>query len=185
MKRWTLEQTAGVIRGYVHLSHDSAATREKKNEEIDVGADRRRHPRLRTPFPAILRGKDASGESFEVNAVLDNISAGGLYVRLERCVKRGTRLFVVVRLSATSAGWGLQARHGVRFSPRGRRGGHAWRAIVRLAVWGWGMVVPPSTSLVSTASAPLLAIRGVVVRTEPRLSGMCGVAVAFTHHRFL
>jgi hypothetical protein len=185
MKRWTFEHTAGVTCGYASLSYDSAATRERTNEEMDVGADRRRHPRLRAPFPAILRGKDASGESFEVNAVLDNISAGGLYVRLGRYVKRGTRLFAVVRLSATPAGWGLQARHGVRFSPRGRRGGRAWRAIVGLAVWGWRMVVPPSTSRVGTASGPLVAIRGVVIRTEPQLNGMCGVAVAFTHYRFL
>ena len=167
------------------IPYDSAATRERKNEEMDVGADRRRHPRLYTPFPATLRGKDASGESFEVNAVLDNISAGGLYVRLERCVKRGTRLFVIVRLSATPAAWSLRTRPGALSGPRGGHVAHALRWIVRLAAGGWGMVVPPSTSLVSTTSAPLLAIRGVVVRTEPRLSGMCGVAVAFTHHRFL
>src|SRR5262247_3728804 len=75
MKRWTVEQTAGVTRGYAHFSYDSAATRERKNEEMDGGADRRRHPRLRAPFPAIVRGKDASGESFGVKAVLDDISA--------------------------------------------------------------------------------------------------------------
>lgn len=152
---------------------------------MDVRVDRRRHPRLRVPFPAMLRGKDASGESFEVDAVLDNISAGGLYVRLGRCVKRGARLFAVVRLSTSPAGWRLQTRHGVRFSPRRRRRGRSWRAIVRPVVWGWGIVVLPSASLVSTAPGPLLVIRGVVIRTEPQLNGMCGVAVAFTHHRFL
>ncbi len=33
--------------------------------------------------------------------------------------------------------------------------------------------------------APKLATNGIVVRTEPKTNGMCGVAVKFTHYRFL
>ena len=66
---------------------------------MDDGKERRRHIRLCASFPVMVRGQDTSGESFEVNTVLENISAGGLYVRLGRCVKQGTKLFAVVRLS--------------------------------------------------------------------------------------
>lgn len=37
----------------------------------------------------------------------------------------------------------------------------------------------------AAANAPRLFARGVVVRAETRDSGSCGVAVAFTRHRFL
>ncbi len=32
---------------------------------------------------------------------------------------------------------------------------------------------------------PKLATNGIVVRTEPRANGMCGVAIMFNHYRFL
>ena len=51
------------------------------------------------PFQALIRGVDASGDRFEVAAVLDTLSTGGLYVRLDRPVEPGATVFVVVRLS--------------------------------------------------------------------------------------
>ena len=33
--------------------------------------------------------------------------------------------------------------------------------------------------------APRLATSGIVVRTEPKTNGGCGVAIKFTHYRFL
>jgi hypothetical protein len=51
------------------------------------------------PFPAVIRGVDTSGDRFEVSAVLDTLSTGGLYVRLGRPVQTGATVFVVVRLS--------------------------------------------------------------------------------------
>jgi hypothetical protein len=41
-----------------------------------------------------------------------------------------------------------------------------------------------SKSLID-ADAPKLATNGVVVRTEPQMNGMCGVAVKFQNYRFL
>lgn len=61
--------------------------------------ERRRHLRLYEPFPLLVRGVDASGEAFEIDTVLDNFSAGGLYMHLRRCVEPGTKLFAVTRLS--------------------------------------------------------------------------------------
>jgi hypothetical protein len=53
------------------------------------------------PFPATIRGSDTTGERFEVAAVLDTLSTGGLSVRLGRSVEPGAAMFAVVRLSAT------------------------------------------------------------------------------------
>lgn len=63
------------------------------------GRERRSTPRIEVPFPATVRGVDAAGEPFELEATLDNLSACGLYLRLERCVKQRAQLFVVVWLS--------------------------------------------------------------------------------------
>ena len=65
--------------------------------------ERRRKPRITGPFPAVVRGVDAGGETFELNAVIDNISAGGLYVRLGQRVVPGTTLFLLASFS--SAEW--------------------------------------------------------------------------------
>lgn len=113
-------------------------TTEKRN--MSAKRARLHHLRLYEPFPITVRGVDANGESFEVNTVLDNISAGGLYMRLGRRVEVGARLFAIVRLSITQS---------------------------------------------EPVSVPRVAIRGVVVRIEPLPDSTWGVAVKFTHHRFL
>ena len=102
--------------------------------------ERRRNPRLYEPFPAKVRGEDADGESFEIDAVLDNLGPGGLYVRLGRNVSRGAKLFLTVRLSAAPG---------------------------------------------NTVFAPLLGFCGMVQRSEPGTYGRYGLAVLFTHQRFL
>ena len=37
----------------------------------------------------------------------------------------------------------------------------------------------------TSPDAPRLAMNGIVVRTEPRTTGMCGVAIKFHNYRFL
>jgi hypothetical protein len=54
--------------------------------------------RIETPFPAIIRGVDAYGHSFEECTVLDGLSALGLSVRTRHEVVQGSRLFVCIRL---------------------------------------------------------------------------------------
>lgn len=63
--------------------------------------ERRHDQRICVPFPARVRAVDLSGEAFQADTVLDNISAGGVYMRLARSVKLGERVFVVVRLSTS------------------------------------------------------------------------------------
>jgi hypothetical protein len=65
-----------------------------------IGQERRGAPRIETPFPATVRSIDVDDQPFEAHTVLDNLSSSGLYLRLAWRVRQGTRLFVVVRLSA-------------------------------------------------------------------------------------
>lgn len=65
--------------------------------------ERRRYTRLYEPLPVRVRATDVGGEAFEIQTVLDNFSAGGLYVRLAQQVELGARLLAVVRLAAAPA----------------------------------------------------------------------------------
>ena len=60
---------------------------------------RRHYERLHGPCVALVRGVDASGEEFTESTVLNDVSAGGLCVKLHRDVPLGTRLFVVFAFS--------------------------------------------------------------------------------------
>lgn len=63
-------------------------------------AERRVMPRINKRFPTRVQGGvDGSGELFDISTELDNISAGGLYVRLPIKVDVGTRLALTVRFS--------------------------------------------------------------------------------------
>ncbi len=64
-----------------------------------AGEERRRKPRIEEPFPAKVRGIDCMGDPFEVEAVLDNVSAGGLYMRMKPCMEAGVELFIFFRLA--------------------------------------------------------------------------------------
>ncbi|HKA56411.1 MAG TPA: hypothetical protein VKJ47_22425 [Candidatus Binatia bacterium] len=129
----------------------------------------------------MIRGVDASGTAFEINTVLDNMSADGLYVRLRRQVRLGTKLFIVVQLSTAPAGRGLRTRVGGLPGRRRSRLLRALRWAGRLLTRE-GLPTPPLSDI---GPGPYVALRGVVVRTEPQPGGMYGVAVKFTHHRFL
>ena len=63
--------------------------------------ENRHHERIYEPFPAMLRSVDARSEAFEAHTVLDNFSAGGLYVRLECRIEPGTKLFAIVHVSTS------------------------------------------------------------------------------------
>jgi hypothetical protein len=64
-------------------------------------SERRDAERIFIPFPAVVEGIDADGNSFKVNTVLDNLSKGGLYLRMVPRVNLGSRLSVIFRLSAS------------------------------------------------------------------------------------
>jgi hypothetical protein len=74
------------------------------------GLERRHKPRIIEPFFTRVRGIDASGEAFEANTLLDNISASGLYMRLGRQVNPEVRLFVVIHFPTCLSGEGVAGR---------------------------------------------------------------------------
>ena len=66
------------------------------------GMERRRKPRIYDLFRATVHGVDSSGEVFEADAVLDNLSAAGLYIQLAQCVDPGATLAIIVELPPAS-----------------------------------------------------------------------------------
>jgi c-di-GMP-binding flagellar brake protein YcgR len=65
--------------------------------------ERRIKPRIDLPFSARVCGIDANGKAFEIGSVLDNFSAGGLYLRMARTLKQGAELLILVELPNGSA----------------------------------------------------------------------------------
>jgi PilZ domain len=61
--------------------------------------ERRFSARIEANYPARLRGSDVNNEPFKEETVLENFSGGGLYLRLKRMLREGSRVFVAVRLS--------------------------------------------------------------------------------------
>jgi len=66
------------------------------------GIERRSKPRIYDLFRATVHGVDSSGEVFETDAVLDNLSAAGLYIRLGQSIEPGATLAIIVELSSAS-----------------------------------------------------------------------------------
>jgi PilZ domain len=62
--------------------------------------ERRGKPRINEPFPAKVLGEDIEGNTFAVPCVLNNISAHGLYLIIERQVMADAELKVIVNLFA-------------------------------------------------------------------------------------
>src|SRR2546421_12703993 len=71
---------------------------------IYQGTERRRKPRIYEPFWATARGLDVRDKTFESNTQLDNLSAGGLYMKLAQSVEPGTKLCVIIQFSTPAAG---------------------------------------------------------------------------------
>ncbi len=63
--------------------------------------ERRASARIEMPFPARVRGTNQSGEKFDATALVENLSACGLYTRLAYSVSVGTKLLVTVCLSTS------------------------------------------------------------------------------------
>ncbi|MBI3325996.1 MAG: PilZ domain-containing protein [Nitrospinae bacterium] len=95
------------------MAHETDAEPVPTSEPQDRGIEARRDPRLYEPFPVKVRGVDANGDDFDLNTVLDNFSAGGLYLRLPQRLEPGAKVFAVVRLTTQDA-------PGARVAVRGR-----------------------------------------------------------------
>lgn len=101
-----------------------------------VFSERRAKPRICQAFPTRVCGVDSEDRWFDLNVLLDNISSGGLYLRIPRTLKSGDELDLVVRFSNDSKG--------------------------------------------ATA-----ALRASVLRVEPGLDGLNGIAMAIHRYEFI
>ena len=61
--------------------------------------ERRGHPRICEKFPVKISGVDEAGAEFKTDAILDNLSASGLYVRLPYKIDAGAKLSFIIRIS--------------------------------------------------------------------------------------
>ena len=66
--------------------------------------EQRSSARIDAPYPVRLRGVDSDGRTFKEQTLLENLSAGGLYLRLSRKLVEGTDVRLAVRLSTAPAG---------------------------------------------------------------------------------
>lgn len=64
-----------------------------------IPIERRNKPRIQVAFPALVRGNDADSGKFQEDALVDNVSASGVYLRLNRFLAPGSSLFVVLEFS--------------------------------------------------------------------------------------
>ena len=67
-------------------------------------SERRMYPRRGLPLPATARGRDARGAGFECAVLLHNISEGGIYMRISRCIETGSEMEVRLSLSPDAKG---------------------------------------------------------------------------------
>ncbi len=67
--------------------------------DFNRGIERRSKARVRTPFPATVRGVNTKGEAFETRTHLNNLSAGGLHLDLPQPVDEAAKLFIVIWLA--------------------------------------------------------------------------------------
>lgn len=70
-----------------------------ENQKISAAYERRRKPRVFNRFITRVSGVNVSGEPFEIETALDNLSAGGLYIRLNERVKENTKLKLLIHFA--------------------------------------------------------------------------------------
>lgn len=86
------------------MENESPARTSRTNSSGSYsGAERRHRPRITKRFRATVHGINVDGQAFAAETTLDNISAGGLYLRLQQCVEVGMPLLIVSKLSLSSA----------------------------------------------------------------------------------
>ena len=126
---------AGAKVSALTLSGEINVAKEHAGSAANTG-ERRAKPRIQQAFPTRVSGLDSEGRQFDLDVRLENISSGGLYLRIPRMLKRGDELSLVVRFS------------------NGHQGATA-------------------------------ALRASVLRVEPGLDGLNGIAMAIHRYEFI
>lgn len=68
-----------------------------------LSLERRAKLRISQPFPTTVSGVDRSGEAFQVDCVLENISSTGIYLKLPRPMEEGSEVRLLIMLSSASS----------------------------------------------------------------------------------
>jgi hypothetical protein len=68
--------------------------------------ERRRKPRMKCAYPAVVRGLSLMGKKFEETATVINLSASGAYILLNRLIKNGQDLSVKIAFPTGSLEYG-------------------------------------------------------------------------------
>jgi hypothetical protein len=71
----------------------------EKAERGELTVERRGFTRIFEPFPIKVKGVDEYGNDFNTEAMVDNLSASGLFIRLKQKVKPGAELSFIIQLS--------------------------------------------------------------------------------------
>ena len=66
-------------------------------------AERRRKPRISTPFPITVRGVNSEGNGYEIKTLIDNLSTGGAYLRLDEKIEPHSSLHLRITLSESES----------------------------------------------------------------------------------
>ena len=94
------KSTSPVAKGYSNtITHDMNSSSINHSR-----VERRRKVRVYEPFPAKVEGTDADGNSFEIETVLYDLSAGGTRLRMPRQVAEGEKLSLSLTVPAASEG---------------------------------------------------------------------------------
>jgi PilZ domain len=70
----------------------------------------RAKPRTRRPFPVTVSGTDQRGEVFEADTLIENLSASGAYLFLDRSLEEGAELTLEVQFSLAQGSEDATAR---------------------------------------------------------------------------
>lgn len=68
-------------------------------EQADLKIERRASPRVSGPIPAVALNVTESAGELGTSLTLDNLSAGGFYVRLSSLFKEDQKIFLVTQIS--------------------------------------------------------------------------------------
>jgi len=94
------KSTSPVAPGYSNkITHDMNPSSSNHSR-----IERRRKVRVYEPFPAKVEGTDADGNSFEIETVVDDLSAGGARLRMPRTVAEGEKLSLSLTVPSASEG---------------------------------------------------------------------------------
>lgn len=87
------------MSNYFSIDTDPRATRRTANQATFAphGVERRYDARMHIPLHVKVCGTSAANEAFEFEGVVDNISRGGLYVRINERLDVGAKLLIFVR----------------------------------------------------------------------------------------